>query len=55
MDDVKITLDEEAAKLFSKLRGIDSEYGKDWLSESLEEEKKREDEKKPSLSRWFTF
>ena len=49
MDDVKITLDEEAARLFSKLRGIDSNYGKDWLSESLEEEKKREDERKALL------
>jgi len=49
MDDATITLDEEAAKLFSKLRGIDSEYGKDWLSESLEEEKKREDESKALL------
>ncbi|MBW2252777.1 MAG: hypothetical protein JRF60_19705 [Deltaproteobacteria bacterium] len=45
MDDIKYILDEEAAQLFSKLRGIDSSYGKDWLSESLEEEKKREDER----------
>ena len=49
MDDDKIILDEGAAKLFSKLRGIDSSYGKDWLSESLEEEKKREDERKALL------
>ena len=49
MDDIKYILDEEAAQLFSKLRGIDSSYGKDWLSESLEEEKKREDERKALL------
>jgi len=49
MDDVKKILDEEAAKLFSKLRGIDSSYGKDWLSDSLEEEKKREDKRKTLL------
>jgi len=49
MDDDKIILDEGAAKLFSKLRGIDSSYGKDWLSESLEKEKKREDERKALL------
>ena len=49
MDDIKYVLDEEAAKLFSKLRGIDSSYDKDRLSESLEEEKKREDERKALL------
>ncbi len=49
MDDIKNILDEEAAQLFEKLRGIDSGYGKDRLSESLEEEKKREDEKRTLL------
>ena len=49
MDDIKNILDEEAAQLFEKLRGIDSSYGKDRLSESLEEEKKREDEKRTLL------
>ena len=49
MDDIKIVLDEEAAELFSKLRGIDSRYGKDRLSESLEDEKLREDERRTLL------
>ncbi|UCD32260.1 MAG: hypothetical protein JSV38_16160 [Desulfobacterales bacterium] len=46
MDNIENILDEEAKKLFQKLQGIDTSYGKDRLTESLEEEKKREDEKK---------
>jgi hypothetical protein len=49
MDDIKNILDEEAAELFSKLYGIDYSYGKDRLSDSLEEEKKREDERRTLL------
>jgi hypothetical protein len=46
MDDIKNILDEEAAELFSKLHGIDSSYGKDRISDSLEDEKKREDKRR---------
>ena len=49
MDSIEHTLDDEAALLFKKLRGIDPSYGKDRLAESLEEEKKREDERKTLL------
>lgn len=49
MDDIENILDEEAAQLFKTLHGIDANYGKDRFTESLEEEKKQEDERRTLL------
>ena len=46
MDYIKNILDEEAAELFSKLHGIDFNYGKDRISDSLEDEIKRENKRR---------
>ncbi len=49
MDKIQNILDDEAAQLFKQLRGIDASYGINRLAESLEEEKKREDERRTLL------